>query len=62
MQRSHIYAPYKCWNGFVVTCQQHIDDYNQIQDNINIWVDACRDVPEWLLDWSHRKFVEISRS
>ena len=59
-RRSHISAPYTCWNGFVITCTAHIDDYNVIQDDINRWIDAGRDVPEWLLNWSHRKFVEIS--
>lgn len=59
-RREHITAPYRCYNGRIITCQAHIDNHNRIQDDINIWIDAKREVPEWLLDWSHRNFVAIA--
>lgn len=31
-----------------------IDGYNDIQRDINAWINANRAVPEWLLDWSFR--------
>ncbi len=46
-------------NGTVIN-NRGVDDYNRIQDEINTWIKAGRDVPEFLLDWSHRKFCEIS--
>lgn len=55
-RRTHIAAPYLAYNGATITCESHIADYNRIQDDINRWIDAGRDVPEWLLDWSFRSF------
>ncbi len=57
--REHIAAPYRAWNGAVITCCEHIATYNRIQDQINSWIRANRPVPEWLLDWSHRHFSDI---
>lgn len=39
---------------------QDVHEYNDIQRKINAWIEANRAVPEELLDWSHRKFREIS--
>jgi len=60
--REHISSPYRAHTGAVITSKAHIDTYNKIQDDINIWIRAYRPVPEWLLDWSHRYFVSMCDS
>lgn len=59
--RTHITAPYRAYNGATITCQAHIDTYNAIQDDINIWIRDRRPIPEWLLNWSHRHFVMMAQ-
>ena len=60
-RREHIPYGYRCFNGAVLSDMQ-VDAYNRIQDDINIWIDASRQVPEWLLDWSHRYFVTAANA
>ena len=55
--RAHIQKNYKAYNGATITCQQHIDTYNTIQDNINGWIKSGRPIPEHLLNASHQHFV-----
>ena len=59
-RREHIPCPYEAYNGATITCQAHIKSYNDIQDDINRWIDAGRKPPEYLLDFSHQTFVMIS--
>ena len=59
IRRKHIPYNYVTYTGKVLAdCQ--VDDYNRIQNDINIWIDAGRPVPEWLLDWSHQYFVTVA--
>jgi len=51
---------YRTYTG-VVPCDAHVDTYNALQVAINVWIDAGRDAPGWLLDHSHRHFVMMSR-
>ena len=55
--RKHIKSGYKTYNGAVLTCQLSIDHYNRLQDEINAWIKVGREVPQHLLNESHRHFV-----
>lgn len=62
-RREHIEAPYLAYNGAVLN-ETQCKEYNTIQDDINRWIDAKREVPEWLLNHSFRTFnimCEVSK-
>ncbi len=62
-RREHIKAPYLTHNNAVLN-ERQCKDYNDIQDDINRWIDAGRKVPEWLLDYSFKTFnimCEVSK-
>ena len=54
-RRTEIEAPYKTFTGEVLNARQ-CETYNQIQREINRWIDAGRKVPEFLMDDSHLTF------
>ena len=60
--RQHIQAPYRTYTGKVLN-ERQCKEYNDIQDDINRWVQAGRQVPEWLLNHSFntlRMLAEMS--
>lgn len=52
-RRGHIEAPYTTFTGAIMN-QIMVDGYNRNQDEINRWIDDGREVPEHLLNESHR--------
>lgn len=58
-RRGHIQAGYKAYTGRKL--HKHIcEQYNRIQDTINGWIDAGREVPAHLLNESHLVFHEAA--
>jgi len=57
--RKHLPYGYVAYTGKRL-CNAHIDTYNRIQDDINTWIKDGRNVPDWLLDWSHRYFASVA--
>lgn len=54
-RRTHIPRGYVAFTGKVLS-DAAVAGYNDIQDQINSWIDAGRNPPAWLLDWSFRYF------
>lgn len=62
-RRKHITAPYQTFSGEVLN-EAQCKGYNDIQDDINRWIDAGKPVPDHLLEWSHRylqQCIDVSR-
>ena len=59
-RRDHIEIGYKTYTGKCFTQQIWVDSYNHIQDRINSFLDAGREIPESLLNESHRYFRDIA--
>ncbi len=57
-RRETIESGYRAFNGHIFTEFDAIS-YNRVQAEINRWIDADRDVPEWLLNESHKQFCII---
>lgn len=55
-RRERMEYGYKAYTGRILSNAQ-VDAYNRIQDEINMWIDAGRAVPEFLLNASHRQLV-----
>ena len=54
--RNHIPAGYVTFTGATLT-QSQVDTYNAVQDRINSFIAAGREVPEYILNGSHNLFA-----
>ena len=52
-RRQHIPYGYRAFTSKILSVAA-VDRYNVLQDEINTWIDAEREVPEHLLNESHR--------
>lgn len=59
MRRQPIPYGYVAYTGRALSASV-VDGYNQIQSDINAWLDARRNPPAWLLDWSFRYFRDAA--
>ncbi len=58
-ERTMLTVGYKAFTGRVFN-RMDCESYNRIQKEINTWIKAEREVPEALLNASHRMFVSIA--